>query len=202
MAGLIYSGGAILLGEVMTSATREALISTAESLMRTKGYAAFSYADLAEAVGIRKASIHYHFPSKEDLGKAIVEEYLAKVKIELDNIEGKYKATEDKLNAFFALFNSSTEDGLLPLCGALAAEMAALPIGLQHLTKRFFELQLNWLKETFEQGISAEGIPAGRGAHEKSHLLLSILEGSSFINWAMKDNGRIDPAVLDLVVKY
>ncbi|KFJ90149.1 TetR family transcriptional regulator, partial [Pseudomonas sp. 1-7] len=52
------------------------MIQTAENLMRTRGYTAFSYADLSEAVGIRKASIHHHFPTKEDLGAAIVEEYI------------------------------------------------------------------------------------------------------------------------------
>ena len=52
--------------------TRAELLIQAETLVRGRGYAGFSYADLAEAVGIRKASIHHHFPTKVDLGAALV----------------------------------------------------------------------------------------------------------------------------------
>ncbi|MCY4123811.1 MAG: TetR/AcrR family transcriptional regulator, partial [Pseudomonas sp.] len=83
----------------MALATRDALIQTAEGLMRTKGYAAFSYADLADAVGIRKASIHYHFPTKEDLGIAIVEEYVSRVEAEFERIEINHPTALDRLHA-------------------------------------------------------------------------------------------------------
>ena len=54
---------------------RSTLIDVATSQVRRLGYSAFSYADLADAVGIRKPSIHHHFPTKEDLGVAIVAAY-------------------------------------------------------------------------------------------------------------------------------
>ena len=46
-------------------------MDSAQHLVQTRGYHAFSYADIAEEVGSRKASIHYYFPSKTDLGKAL-----------------------------------------------------------------------------------------------------------------------------------
>ncbi|GLO54057.1 MULTISPECIES: TetR/AcrR family transcriptional regulator [Pseudomonas] len=186
----------------MALATRDALIQAAEGLMRTKGYAAFSYADLADAVGIRKASIHYHFPTKEDLGIAIVEEYVSQVQAEFERIEINQKGAEERLKAFYVLFYSSTEGGLLPLCGALAAEMAALPDGLQRLTRRFFDVQLSWLTRVMDEGIAAGELPQGRGSREKSYLLLSILEGSSFINWATKDGEMVNMAVLRMIAEY
>ena len=57
----------------MSNDTRSQLLAHAEALVRTQGYAGFSYNDLSLAVGIRKASIHYHFPSKTDLGLALIE---------------------------------------------------------------------------------------------------------------------------------
>src|SRR6476469_3227193 len=66
--------------------TRAQLLSEAESLIRTRGYAAFSYADLAEKVGIRKASIHHHFPTKEILGATLIDEYLARFEKDLHGI--------------------------------------------------------------------------------------------------------------------
>ena len=56
--------------------TRSDLLTAAELLLRTKGYSAFSYADLAQEIGIKKASIHHHFPTKEGLGIAVIESYL------------------------------------------------------------------------------------------------------------------------------
>lgn len=186
----------------MAVSTREALVQTAENLMRTRGYTAFSYADLSEAVGIRKASIHHHFPTKEDLGATIVEEYINRVRTEFGRIELQHEHVIGRLEAFLQIFRSSADGGLLPLCGALAAEMSALPLSLQQLTQRFFDMQLSWLTKTLEQGIQLKEIPKGSGAKHKAFLLLSILEGSSFINWAIKNEDPLTPNVVRLIVEH
>ena len=185
----------------MAVGTREALVQTAESLMRTKGYAAFSYADLAETVGLRKASIHHHFPAKEDLGIAIVENYISRVRSDFDHIEEQHKDVKARLGAFFQVFRASSEGGLLPLCGALAAEMSALPAGLQKLTQSFFDMQLRWLSAIVDQGLVRGEIPHGWGASQKALLLLSVLEGSSFINWATKESDPLNHGVIRLIVE-
>lgn len=185
----------------MAIGTRDALVHAAESLMRTKGYAAFSYADLAEVVGIRKASIHHHFPTKEELGMAIVEDYIARVSGDFERIEREHQDLAGRLETFFLVFRASSEGGLLPLCGALAAEMAALPSGLQKLTHRFFDVQLKWLTAILEQGVANGEIPYGRGTRQKAFLLLSVLEGASFINWATKENDPIDDNIIRLIIE-
>ncbi len=170
--------------------------------MRTKGYAAFSYADLAKSVGIAKPTIHHHFPAKEDLGSAIVEAYIARVQCDFQRIEGENRDVVARLEAFFNLFRQSTRGGLLPLCGALAAEMSALPEGLQKITRRFFDLQLKWLTGVIEQGIELGEVPRGRGARQKAFMLLSVLEGSSFIDWATKDGDAIDDSIIRLIIEH
>lgn len=185
----------------MAIGTRDALVQAAESLMRTKGYAAFSYADLTEVVGIRKASIHHHFPTKEALGIAIVEDYIARVCGDFERIEKEHQDLAGRLAAFFRLFRASSEGGLLPLCGALAAEMAALPSGLQMLTHRFFNVQLKWLTAILDKGVANGEIPLGRGTRQKAFLLLSVLEGASFINWATKENDSIDDNIIGLIIE-
>src|SRR3974390_2000756 len=57
------------------SDTAEQILDLAETLIQTRGYSAFSYQDIADSLGIRKASIHYYFPSKADLGVAVVDRY-------------------------------------------------------------------------------------------------------------------------------
>lgn len=185
----------------MAAGTRDALVQVAESLMRTKGYAAFSYADLAETVGIRKASIHHHFPTKEDLGVAIVERYIGCVRNDFERIEREHQSAVARLEAFCKLFWSSGSGGLLPLCGALAAEMSALPPSLQQLTQRFFDMQLKWLTAVLEQGIGRGEIPGGSGARQKAFILLSVLEGSSFINWAIKEGDVLNDRIMRLIVE-
>lgn len=173
----------------------------AESLMRTKGYAAFSYADLAETVGIKKASIHHHFPTKEDLGMAIVEAYIAKVRGEFERIELDHEDAIERLEAFFWLFHASSQGGLLPLCGALAAEMVSLPSGLQKLTQRFFDMQLKWLTKVLKKGVAAGEISSSLDTKKKAFQLLSMLEGASFINWATGEGELLDLSIIRLIVR-
>ena len=59
----------------MPRETRNALLVAAEEAARARGIDGFSYADLAETVGIRKASIHYHFPTKDALADAVMRRY-------------------------------------------------------------------------------------------------------------------------------
>lgn len=82
------------------------------------------------------------------------------------------------------------------------AEMSALPLSLQQLTRRFFDLQLDWLTSTLAQGIKLNEIPEGGGARHKAFLLLSILEGASFINWATNAGDQLSPSVIRLVVEH
>ena len=185
----------------MATGTRDALIQTAEGLMRTKGYAAFSYADLAKTVGISKPSIHHHFPTKEDLGTAIVEAYIDRVREDFERIGARNDMLIPRLEAFFRMFRTSAEGGFLPLCGALAAEMSALPAGLQAITRRFFGVQLKWLTRIIDQGIDRGEIPRGSGARQKAFVLLSLLEGSSFIDWATKDGDLINDDMIRVIVE-
>ena len=169
--------------------------------MRTRGYMAFSYADLAETVGITKASIHHHFATKEELGVVIVEAYIAEVRDVLEKIVRKHDDVADRLEEYFGIFRLGIENGLLPLCGALAAELSALPPTLQKLTKKFFDMQLNWLVQILEQGVERGEIPVGCGARKKAFLLLSVLEGASFVNWATKEENPLDREFMRLIIE-
>ena len=70
------------------SETAEQILDLAETLIQTRGYSAFSYQDIADALGIRKASIHYHFPSKADLGVAVINRYIDRFDAALTEVAG------------------------------------------------------------------------------------------------------------------
>lgn len=168
--------------------TRSDLLTSAEILLRTKGYAAFSYADLAEDIGIKKASIHHHFPTKEGMAIAIVESYLFRFRNQLDTINDENTCVADRLNAFALMFANSSENGMLPLCGALAAELLALPESLRALTKDFFEIHLTWLQGNLAHGQALGEFKADLDVTKVSRFMLNTLEGASFVSWAMNDD--------------
>jgi TetR/AcrR family transcriptional regulator, transcriptional repressor for nem operon len=176
----------------MTAGTRERLLDAAETLIRTRGYAAFSYADLSERVGIRKASIHHHFPTKAELGAALVDGYLVKFEDALRTILDTQKSARDRLRSYAGFFADSMNEGMLPLCGALSAEMSVLPEPLQGRVRHFFELHLAWLESVVRAGVAANELRGDLEAKPAATLILSALEGASLVAWATGDAGVID----------
>ncbi|MBN2975931.1 TetR/AcrR family transcriptional regulator [Pseudomonas sp. FP597] len=180
--------------------TRSKLLVTAELLLRTKGYAAFSYADLAHEVGVKKASIHHHFPTKEGLSVALVESYLFRFDKSLAQINEDHADVTARLKAFSAFFAESAKTGMLPLCGALAAELAVLPDRLKALTKTFFEIHLAWLEDNLSTGQRVNTVKAEINPKEIARAILSVLEGSCYIAWALKET-VVDQSGFELILK-
>lgn len=177
----------------MLIGTRELLLKEAETLTRTRGYAAFSYADLAERVGIRKASVHHHFPTKERLGVALIDGYLAKFKSALARVLEEEESATGRLSAYSGFFVDSLQEGLMPLCAALSAEAAALPQSMRAQVSTFFELHVDWLCGVVRDGIADGEFRADLDVRQAATMLLSVLEGASLVAWALKDNTRIKP---------
>lgn len=159
------------------SATRDELIDRAIGLVRVQGYAGFSYADLAEAIGIRKASIHYYFPSKENLGEAIVEAYSAQFFDRLEAIAAKSGGTRERIAAYAGIYRDALKANQACLCGMLASEVAILPAPVQRGVTRFFERNLQWL-EAVLSGNAGKASAASRG---QARIIISSLQGALFI---------------------
>lgn len=180
----------------MASDTRNSLIRSGELLLRSNGYSAFSFADLEKSVGIKKTSIHHHFPTKEDLGLVIVQTYISQTVEEFQRIELQHDRALDRLRAFAALFQKCIHDGTLPLCGALAAEMGVMPERLQALTKQYFETHMGWLEKTISYGVDKDEFSALPNARQGAYQFLSLLEGATFVSWALRDGTALDSDVV------
>jgi len=184
--------------------TKSMLLREAEFLLRTQGYAAFSYADLSAKVKIRKASIHHHFPTKEDLGVAVVDSYLERFANDLNALQNKEVNATAKLSAYGDFFSSSLRDGMMPLCGALAADSLELPRSMQRRVKRFFQLHLEWLQLTISEGIRARELKSEPSASRSALTLLSTLQGASIVAWALKDASNVKATykqVLETIIR-
>src|SRR5580692_6373314 len=121
--------------------TRGELLDLAEELVRTRGYNGFSYRDLADQIGIKTASIHYHFPTKGDLGEALVENEREVFARNLAQPDAAEKDPRRRLERFIQLFQSTTIGCHNRMClGAmLAVEQETLPDAVEQAVRRLFE---------------------------------------------------------------
>lgn len=71
------------------SNTYDTILSAAKSLFIKQGYTATSMRQIAEIVGIGKATIYHHFPDKQTILMTLVEGNIAKMHTSLDAIEGE-----------------------------------------------------------------------------------------------------------------
>ncbi len=122
-----------------------AILDIAERLAQTRGYNGFSYADIAAELGVTKASLHYHFPSKESLGSALIERYEAVFGSALESIDQTGCKPQEKMQLYVNLYESVIQNDRMCLCGMLAAEFATLPAPMQAELKRFFDMNERWL---------------------------------------------------------
>ncbi|GLS42333.1 TetR/AcrR family transcriptional regulator [Methylobacterium brachythecii] len=158
--------------------TRSELLMQAEALVRGRGYSGFSYADLADAVGIRKASIHHHFRTKEDLAIALVAAYDARYDEALAAILQGHSDGVARIEAYGRLYLSGVEQGLGCLCAALAVELDTLPETLRRDIARFFDKHIAWLERVLAEGMSDGSIRASVEPAASARMVVATLEGA------------------------
>jgi TetR/AcrR family transcriptional repressor of nem operon len=163
---------------------RDKIIAAAEKRVRNTGFPAMSFRDIAQDVGIKSASVHYHFPTKADLGEAILDRYSEKFQTRLNEIDQTdlYVA----IAQFIQLYGDAlVVDEAICLCAVLGAEALGLPTGMNDRTKAFFEMNFEWLNTLF----------AIHGFSEKSDLALLVvtaLEGAIIVSSAAHDRKIFD----------
>jgi TetR/AcrR family transcriptional repressor of nem operon len=163
--------------------TAQRLVDAAQALVQTRGYNGFSYADLAETVGIRKASVHHHFRAKGDLGAAVAERYRATFAAALERIEAEAGDRRERLDRYAGLYATAlSERGRMCLCGMLAAEYATLPPLVQEQVRAFFTDQRTWLTRV----LGGDGRSRAE-ARRRADAVLAGLEGALLVSRADGD---------------
>lgn len=136
--------------------TKQELIKVATDLMLEKGWTGFSYKDIAERVGIRKASIHYHFPAKEDLGMAFIAFWREMFKQVHDQLEAEHENVYERLVAMECFMESQFGDSHICPPGILAADFMNLPESMQEETRAWHTEKIatyaKWLADGKKQG--------------------------------------------------
>jgi TetR/AcrR family transcriptional repressor of nem operon len=166
------------------------ILDIAEQLAQTCGFNGFSYADIAERLGVTKAGLHYHFPSKAELGRALVERYHRGFARRLDDIARQVTTAPERLRRYVEIYGQVLRNDRMCLCGMFAAEYATLPAPMQGALRRFFDLSEAWLTSVLKEGLRSRTLKLREPPRERARLLLSALEGAMLVSRTYGDGGR------------
>ncbi|MBT4489784.1 MAG: TetR/AcrR family transcriptional regulator [Rhodospirillaceae bacterium] len=175
---------------------RERILAAAERRVRATGYNAVSFRDIATDVGVKSASVHYHFPQKQDLGAALVRRYKDNFVAELERIADLPVADApaadapganvpghrwEIMAAYLGLYDDAFEiDQSVCLCAILGAESIGLPAIINDEIRLFFEANIAWLMATFRPWPTESG--------QMSPVeIIAAMEGAMIIAAALKD---------------
>jgi len=136
------------------TSTSDEILASARVLIMNGGYNGFSYADIAETVGIRKASIHHHFPSKVDLVRTLVKRYREDAEAGFNGLEQRVSEPLELLKVYAGHWARCIEDASRPfcVCALLASELPALPTDVASEVQGFFRLLSKWIVSVMERG--------------------------------------------------
>lgn len=169
-------------GEILDSAERQA---------RQRGYNGFSFRDLAADVGIKSASVHYHFPTKAELGAAVAQRYTERFMAHLGDPADPEVAPDALLERYVAAFRRAlVRDRQMCLCGLLGAEVESLPPEVAAEVRDFFERNVAWLTAVLSRRDS--GALGNESAEARALAILALLEGALVVARTLKRDAVFD----------
>jgi TetR/AcrR family transcriptional regulator, transcriptional repressor for nem operon len=179
--------------------TASRILDVAERLAQRRGFNGFSYADVAAELKITKASLHYHFSGKAELGEALIGRYAARFADALQEIDRRGGDPSAKLDAYARIYADVLRDRRMCLCGMLAADYDTLPQPMQDAVIRFFDDNEAWLTRVLEQGQEDGALRLSGSATEAAQALLGGLEGALLIARPYGDVARFQAAATRLL---
>ena len=171
--------------------TRTAILDIAEELMLDRGFNAFSYSTISASLGIRNAAIHYYFPSKSDLGVAVVQRARERFLEWARQLAATGAGPVERLDAFFRRYMRHLERGRrVCLGGSLETDYKTLPDSMQVEAAAFVSAVLTWWEGLLEEGRHAGAFTFPGEARDQAVVVMSILQG------ALQTSRVVEPACL------
>jgi TetR/AcrR family transcriptional repressor of nem operon len=158
----------------------ERILKAAEALMIERGYSAFSYADISEAVEIKKPSIHHHFPTKAGLVAAVLKAHREKTIEGTEQLDRQIEDPWKRLHAYVQYWEGCIRGGTVPFCVAalMGAELPSLPEEVQAEVRLHFSVLGEWLERTLKAGVKAGVIKLQDSAATEAQTLMAVVHGA------------------------
>ena len=172
------------------------LLDLAEHAARSRGVDAFSYGDLAAQIGIKTASIHYHFPTKAILSTALMQRYHDNFATICARINVDHNTGGQRLAALIDRYRHAHHDATqVCLCVAFSISRESLPADVIHQIEKFRAMMRHWIGAAFEQGNSDGTITNVHSPASEAAATLSLLEGAQLSARATQDAAAFDDAI-------
>jgi TetR/AcrR family transcriptional repressor of nem operon len=177
------------------SDVRTQLLETAQRLVQTRGHNGFSFRDLSRQVGIRTASVHYHFPTKTDLAVTLVRRYRETLAEAMADIAVRKATLSERLDATVRLYTETLDNGSrICVCAALAGEYLSLSREVQGELKKLISDGERWLTRFLTEGHVRGEIPKDSDPQALARLWYAALQGALLISRATNSQSLNDAA--------
>ncbi len=162
-----------------TATTKDSIIDRALDLLLQRGLNGFSYRDISKYLSIKNAAIHYYFPTKMDLIKALIDKNYKMFKKATSEFMAYGGLARPQLEGLFVFTAEEYERGC-PICliGSLAIDYDDLNEEVQAANEEFIQNSLKWFTRVLEVGLEQgefqfEGVP-----RNKAVSILATVQGA------------------------
>ncbi|BCE00056.1 TetR/AcrR family transcriptional regulator [Marinicellulosiphila megalodicopiae] len=178
--------------------TREQLIEIAELCIRTGGYSSFSFRTIADQLGIKSSSVHYHFPKKEDIGLAVIDNYSEKFRQHLFNEHVEVLSAKDAIIYYINMFLTElTKEKKMCACIVLSAEQTEISENMKTGLKQFYSLNLNWIRHTLKKDSEFND---NKNINGVSNFIFSTLQGALIGAKTLNDSAHFITTIEQLYI--
>lgn len=162
------------------SDTADLILACTRKLIVTGGYNGFSYADIATVVGIRKPSIHHHFPTKVELVTALLAQYRQEAEAGFDQLQSAIPDPLAQLRAYIQYWSSCLSDASAPfcVCALLASESPALPGDIALAVRGFFRFLSGQIASILERGVQQGSISLQCSVQVEAEAFMATVHGA------------------------
>lgn len=169
------------------------IIQIAQDRIQAGGYNSFSFRDIAAEIGIKSASVHYHFPTKEDLACAVIDQYSEHFFRFLDEQTEGQTTPESLLGAYCRTFTEAYKNtGKSCLCGILSSEAHTLPDSVRSKLNDFLQANMDWLENAYSS------VPSVNSTL-KARLFYTGLEGAISASALTGDSKWVESVASELL---
>lgn len=166
--------------QLQYSPKAQEIIQRTNELLASGGYNGFSYADIAELVDVRKASIHHHFPAKVDLVKATVVQHRDATRRGLQALDDSTPDPLARLVTYSRYWADCIQASHPPICicALLAAELPAVPAEIADEVKAHFKDLHGWITLTMEQGVEQGKMQLSETPSTEASIFMASIHGA------------------------
>lgn len=170
--------------------TRTTILDCAEVMVSERGYDGFSAREVAAAVGIKPASLYYHFPSKAGLVVAVLRRFSSRIDAALAEADEATQSPGLLLAGYLSVYKQLLEaHGQGPVF-PLTAAPALLPPDVAGEVRSFIDFNLTWLVDVFSRTKASD-------PHASALHLFAVVKGGLGVANTLGDVAIFDAITRD-----